>query len=73
MVVPKDKVGSGSGRRCWVTAKFYGNTKEEVSGKSKEYFSEYDPRGYDTRVITPPRHHSDGYWYTVIERYSTCS
>lgn len=72
-MIPKDKVESGSGRRCWVTAKFYGGTKEEVGGKSKEYFRQYDPRGYDTRVITPPRYHADGYWYTVLERYSTCS
>lgn len=73
MQVPKDKVESGSGRRCWVTAEFYGETEAVVDGKAKKYFREYDPRGYDTRFLRAVRRHEDGYWFVVIQRYSTCN
>ena len=73
MAVPEDRIESGSGRRCWVNATFFGATEAEVGKKKKRYFSAFDPRGYDTRVVEGPKRTSEGYYFIKIQRYSTCN
>ena len=72
-MIPKDQVESGAGRRCWVNATFFGATEDEVGKKKKRYFSEFDPRGYDTRIVEGPKRAPEGHWYVHITRYSTCN
>ena len=72
MLIPKDRIENGAGRRGWVTAKFYGRDKAEIDVKAKRYFRSYDPRGYDTHYSVVPCRHVDGYWYTIIKRYASC-
>lgn len=69
--VPKDKVETGAGLRCWVNCTFYGDTVEEVVEKRRQYFKVYDPRGYDTKSDNVAKH-PDGYYYMKITRWSTC-
>ena len=73
MNIPEDQVGSGSGIRAWVESVFYGADAMAVTVKLKKYFNEYPPQGYDTQIMFGPQESLEGFWYTRVRRYSTCS
>ena len=70
--VPEDKIESGAGVRRWVNCTFYGATPDEVAEKSKRYFDESPPQGYDTHTQGSIMSHPDGYYYVFVRRWSTC-
>ena len=70
--VPPDEIESGAGVRKWVNCTFYGDTIDEVKAKKKDYFENYDPRGYDTHTLGNITKHPDGYYYLKVRRWSTC-
>lgn len=72
MNIPKDEVGCGDGRRCWVMAKFYGASALEVTKKITDYFEHWRPEGYSTHITKTPHESPEGYWYATVKRYSTC-
>lgn len=72
ITLPKDKVGSGSGRHDWVNCTFYGEELEDVAAKKKAYFDEYPPRGYDTHTVGNITKHPDGYYFLHVKRWSSC-
>lgn len=71
-VIPKDVVQSGYGVRCWVTAAFFGSTKEQVKNKIDNYFESWPPQGYDTHILVNPSKSIDGFWWARVRRFSTC-
>ena len=70
--IPEDEVESGSGRRGWVHATFYGDSMTEVGKKRQDYIDQYPPQGYDTHTEGPISRHPDGYYMVRVKRWSTC-
>lgn len=71
-MIPKDEIPSGSGMRGWISVKLYAEDALKLTIKIKKYFSEYDPRGYDTQIVSAPKKTSGGYWEAHLTRWSTC-
>ena len=73
MNIPEDQEESGSGVRNWVDAAFFGKDAAEVTTKIKNFHDKYPTQGYDTHIIVGPRESPEGYWWTKVRRFSTCS
>ena len=72
--LPKDyeDPACSSGIRCWVTARFYGRSINEVLKKKAKYFKKYPHEGYSTYDCNPLSKTVDGFHCAVVMRYSTC-
>lgn len=75
--IPKDyeTPACSSGIRCWVTARFYGKTQEEVIEKRNKYLKKYPHEGYSTYDCTVLQQTTEAlgeFWFSVVMRYSTC-
>jgi hypothetical protein len=75
LILPEDyesPEGGGAGRRCWVTATFFGRSALEVTEKMTKYQRRYPTQGYSTRIKWVPCQISNGFFQGMIERFSTC-
>jgi hypothetical protein len=72
--MPKDyeDPACSSGRRCWVTARFYGRSENEVIRKKIKYQLKYPMEGYSTYDYNPISKTVNGFYCAAIMRYSTC-
>lgn len=49
-----------------------GTSEEEVKNQVEQYFKEYIPAGYSTRIVKPPANLGGDLWEARVSRYSSC-